>query len=301
MNKFKTGLVRLLKGIVIGIAIILPGVSGSTLAVILGIYDDIIDALAGFDKHFKKSVLTMFPLAIGAGIGFLALWYPLIWIIENAPLPTIALFSGFIISGFPGFFAKIKGKVNVGRISLLVVSCLAAVSIGLFSVLLRVDSGYIFDHLSVWGCLVIFIVGAFIAAAIFIPGVSGTMLLLTIGFWSPISEAFKALLQFSDIWHNLLVMASFGLGMVVGLLAFSRFMKVALEKHNATAYFGIIGFVLGSIVSAFFNYDIVVEYAAYQNAGTLDYVLAGVLLLVGVAIGYLLVLYDKKHKKGETA
>lgn len=299
MKYIKDNFFRLVKGIVIGIAIILPGVSGSTLAVILGVYDDIIEALANFEKHFKKSVVTMLPLVIGVGIGFLAFWYPLIWLIAKAPLPTMAVFAGFILGGFPEFFGKIKGNFKVWRLLILILTMLLGFSIGAASVLFSLDTSSLFVTLNFWGCISLFLVGVFVSSAIFIPGVSGAMLLIAMGFWDPISGAFKNLLAFSNIFANIIWIGCFGVGMVVGLLSFSRVINMMLKKHTATSNFAIIGFVIGSIISAFYNYDIVVTYAAYQNTPVWVYLLSAALLLAGLSGGYIMYLFDRKSKKAK--
>ncbi|MCX5775477.1 MAG: DUF368 domain-containing protein [Firmicutes bacterium] len=298
MANLKTNLVKLLKGIAIGVAVIIPGVSASTLAVLLGIYDDLLEAFGGFKKHFKKTVLTLLPLGIGALIGFIAFWYPLIWIIQAEPIPTMAVFAGFILGGFPGLFERIRGRFKPYRVLLMIGTALIGIAIGACSVLFKLDTSYLFIGIDFWGCFSLLLVGLLVASAMFIPGVSGTMLLIAMGFWDPISSFFRNLIAFTDIGVSLLYIGFFLLGNIVGLLAFSKLLTRALKNHNATVSFAIIGFVFGSIVSAFYNYDVVVTYQAYQMTGIGNYIRAGLLLIVGIAVGYVLTTREKKkHEK----
>ena len=101
LQKFKKPLVNFVKGIAIGIAMIIPGVSGGTLALILGIYSDLIDSVNGLFKHFGKSIKTLLPIILGALVGFLALVTPIKYGLENCPLVVITLFVGLIIGGIP--------------------------------------------------------------------------------------------------------------------------------------------------------------------------------------------------------
>ena len=77
INRFKDSLIYLVKGMAIGVAMIIPGVSGGTLAVLLGIYDKMIDSINNLFKHPKKSISVLLPILLGAGLGFIALIYPL--------------------------------------------------------------------------------------------------------------------------------------------------------------------------------------------------------------------------------
>jgi len=294
VGKMGTNIVKLLKGIAIGVAVIIPGVSASTLAVLLGIYDDLLEAFGGLKKHFKKSFLTILPLGIGAMIGFIAFWYPLIWIIKTEPLPTMAVFAGFILGGFPALFERIRGRFKPYRVILMITTMLIGIAIGASSVLFKLDTSFLFIGINVWGCVSLFLVGLLVASAIFIPGVSGTMLLIAMGFWDPISSFFQNLIVFSNVGLSLLYIGFFLLGNIIGLAAFSRILTRALKNHNTTVSFAIIGFVFGSIISAFYNYDVVVTYQAYQTTNIGNYILAFLLLIAGISLGYILTSREKK-------
>ena len=86
-------------GIAIGIAFIIPGFSGGSVAAILGVYEKLINAIANIFKEFKKSVITLLPIGLGLIVGALALMFPLGYFLEHFPLPTVSLFVGLAIGG----------------------------------------------------------------------------------------------------------------------------------------------------------------------------------------------------------
>ncbi|MGN0805992.1 MAG: undecaprenyl phosphate translocase family protein, partial [Candidatus Coproplasma sp.] len=108
MVKAKEFVFNMLKGGAIGLAIIIPGVSGGTLAVLLGVYDRIIDSISGLFKNFKASITFLLPILLGAVLAFAALYYPLKYALEYAPFPTIMLFAGFMLGSCPDMIKTAK-------------------------------------------------------------------------------------------------------------------------------------------------------------------------------------------------
>ena len=101
---------QLLRGVVIGVANIIPGVSGGTMMVSMGIYDTLIHCITHLFKEFKKSILTLLPYAIGMLVGILALASVINWGLEYHPLPTNTLFIGLILGGLNPLLKKIDRK-----------------------------------------------------------------------------------------------------------------------------------------------------------------------------------------------
>ena len=106
-----------LKGMVIGIANIIPGVSGGTMMVAMGIYDKLIHCITHLFKEFKKSVLFLLPIAIGMGIAIIGSSFGIEYLFENFPVQTNLLFIGLIIGGLPAIWKNVKGKsIRLGHI-----------------------------------------------------------------------------------------------------------------------------------------------------------------------------------------
>lgn len=104
-------LIKILKGVLIGIAAIVPGFSGGTIACIVNCYDELIEAISGIKKHFKQSILTLLPYLLGILIGALSI-FPISWGLNNYPLITVCLFAGLLIGSMPSFYNNIKGKAT---------------------------------------------------------------------------------------------------------------------------------------------------------------------------------------------
>ena len=98
-KKEKNFLVRILCGFGIGFAFIVPGISGSAMAVLFGIYEDMIKSVSDIFKNFKKSFMFLLPIAIGVGLSVLCMIKPITWALEKSLFITIMLFAGFIIGG----------------------------------------------------------------------------------------------------------------------------------------------------------------------------------------------------------
>ena len=100
----------ILKGVVIGVANIIPGVSGGTMAVSMGIYDKIIHAATHFLSEFKKSMKILIPILIGAGLGLVVVARLIQMMFDKAPFQTNLLFVGLIVGGLPAMTKKVKGQ-----------------------------------------------------------------------------------------------------------------------------------------------------------------------------------------------
>ena len=95
-------------GAAIGVAMIIPGVSGGTVAVLLNIYDKLIDALGNLKKNFKQNILFLVPVLLGAVLAFAAMYFPLAYALNYAPLPVVMLFAGLMAGSIPKLFKDSK-------------------------------------------------------------------------------------------------------------------------------------------------------------------------------------------------
>jgi putative membrane protein len=257
-----------LKGMAIGTANIIPGVSGGTIAFLLGIYDEMIEAIAGIKKHFLKSLSFLLPVLLGALLAILALVFPISWAFDHYPLPLVTLFAGLIIGGLPSLSKTINHQGSPIRIAVLVIGFTIALLLGVLSVLTSFDASSVLATLSVGNALIIIFVGIIGSSAMVIPGISGSMLLLVIGFYAPLTELISNMMTaltngtlFAN-WTPILVMVLFVIGIVVGFFLISLLMQFLLDKYKTATYFGIIGFILGSLIALYYNYEVVGMYAS---------------------------------------
>lgn len=244
---------NILKGIVIGIANIIPGVSGGTMAVSMGIYDKLIHCVTHLFKEFKKSVLFLLPIFVGAGIALVGLSFVIEFLFAEYPFQTNFAFIGLIIGGLPAIWKKVKGqKVKVGHI----LGCLAFFALVAGMAAMGEKEGAAADlSLSLVSVLKLFGVGVIASATMVIPGVSGSMMLLLMGYYNPILESITSFvksvltLDWNGIWAGVGVLAPFGVGMVIGIFLIAKLIEIVFEKFPLYAYWAIIGLIASSPVA----------------------------------------------------
>ena len=251
---------NLLKGIVMGIANIIPGVSGGTMAVSMGIYDRMIHCVTHLCKEFKESMKFLIPIFLGIGIALVGLSF----IIEPAfayfPLQTNCLFIGLIVGGLPAVWQKVKGKGI--KISYIVPFVLFfAVVVGMAAI--GEKEGTAADlSFSVWSVIKLFAVGIIASATMVIPGVSGSMMMLLLGYYNPIVAAIKnfvtALASFdmAGILEGCGILVPMGLGIVVGIFAIAKVIEIIFEKFPIQAFWAIIGLIVASPIAIFLLGDV---------------------------------------------
>ena len=251
---------NLLKGIVMGIANIIPGVSGGTMAVSMGIYDRLIHCLTHLFKEFKESMKFLIPIFLGIGIALVGLSF----IIEPAfayfPLQTNCLFIGLIVGGLPAVWQKVKGKGI--KISYIVPFVLFfAVVVGMAAI--GEKEGTAADlSFSVWSVIKLFAVGIIASATMVIPGVSGSMMMLLMGYYNPIVAAIKnfvtalAAFDMAGILEGCGILVPMGLGIVVGIFAIAKVIEIIFEKFPIQAFWAIIGLIVASPIAIFLLGDV---------------------------------------------
>ena len=251
---------NILKGMVIGVANIIPGVSGGTMAVSMGIYDKLIHCLTHLFKELKESLKFLIPIAIGAAIALVGLSFVIEPAFEYFPLQTSCLFIGLIVGGLPAIFKKVKGeKFKFGYVLPLII--FFAVVVGLAAI--GEKEGNAADlTFNIINVLKLFIVGVIASATMVIPGVSGSMMLLLLGYYNPIISAIKdfvtALVSFDmqGILQGFGILVPAGLGMVFGVFAIAKIIEIIFEKFPIQAYWAIIGLIVASPIAVLFSVEL---------------------------------------------
>jgi len=284
----------IVRGFGIGIAFIIPGFSGGSIAAILGIYERLICAIADIFKDFKNSFKTLLPVAIGMVIGVVSLLFPLGWALEAFPLPTVSLFVGLAIGGMPSITDKVKGKkISYKNLLASIIPALVVLSISFMPIGAEKD----LKNLSFGGYILLFLIGILGSSALVIPGISGSMLLLILGYYNPIVNlATKHLLRGKDIGTSILVLGVTALGVAIGFIAISVIMKILFKKCPRGTYFAIIGFILGSIPTIYISTakEAGMTFSTLPSS-PLHWICCVLLLIAGFALSYALVVYSRKH------
>lgn len=241
---------NVLKGMVVGVANIIPGVSGGTMMVSMGIYDKLIHCLTHLLKEFKESMKFLIPIFVGVGIALVGLSFIIQPAFEHFPLQTSCLFIGLIVGGLPAAWKKVKGKgIKISYVIPFLVFFVLVVGLALIGE----KEGNAADlTFGLWSCIKLFVVGIIASATMVIPGVSGSMMLLLLGYYNPIVSAIKnfvtALASFDmqGILQGCGVLVPAGLGIVVGIFAIAKLIEVIFEKFPIQAYWAIIGLIVAS-------------------------------------------------------
>lgn len=242
----KDYIILAIKGFFLGIANIIPGVSGGTLAITLGIYQDMIEAISHFFKKLKKNLKLLIPLGIGMAIAILLGSKVISYCLDNFPFPTTLFFIGLIIGGIPLLTKKVKGK-KLKPFNLAVF--LLTFSIVMIMTFLNAGTAMVdLTNISFIQAILLFIVGMVAAATMVIPGVSGSFVLMLLGYYKPIVETIGNLTNFSLLGHNILVLAPFGVGVLVGIILIAKLIEFLLKKYEIATYYGILGFVTSSVI-----------------------------------------------------
>ena len=282
----------ILRGCAIGVANIIPGVSGGTLAVSMGIYDKIISSVTGLFRHFKKSITTLLPYGIGMVVGLLGLSFIIEFLFAHYPLPTILLFIGLILGGVPAIWQKIRGqRIGVTGIILFFIFFALLILLPFIAGEERTDLVLTADTITV---IKLFFIGMIASATMVIPGVSGSMILMSLGYYAPILTSInnfvRAVLDFNinAALAECAVLVPFGIGILVGIFAIAKLIEFLLARFNTYTYCAVLGLVAASPVSIFLSFRV-------SAPSFLILVLSPIALVSGFAAAYFL----GKHKETE--
>lgn len=241
----------MLKGAAIGVAMIIPGVSGGTIAVLFNIYEDLINAISNLRKEFKKSFMFLLPILIGMVLAFGAMYFPLKLALKYVPVQTISLFSGLMLGSVPMLF-KDSMKNGFKKIDFVagLITFVIVVGICFIPNMGNVDLSV---NMPSYGYILLFLMGALASCALVVPGISGSMLMLIFGYYEPILDTISGLKD--NFGHSVLVLFLVALGILFGFIFIAKLMNYLLEKYKRITYWAIVGFVIGSIPAIFVSYD----------------------------------------------
>lgn len=298
----KSWLKSALLGFFIGIAVIVPGVSGSTVAIILRLYDSFLYAVGNFFKKFKMCFLFLLPVAVGAVVGFLLGFIAVQQLLELIPFAIICLFAGLMIGSFPAVKDELNGvQMTAKRLALLVFGACIPVAISVYSSIMTLNgggmSGNILQKSAFLQIVLPLLVGFVLALTQLVPGLSASAILMVIGWYALLMENLQVSFETLKNVDLMLVVGSMAVGFVVGFFLFSKLLSVAFAKARDTVYSVIVGLALGSLLTMFFNAEIVKVYAQWSASGiNVGHLLLGLALLaLGVAGAYTLVRVQRKH------
>lgn len=252
MKKIKENIILGVKGFIMGIANIIPGVSGGTLALTLGIYERFIGAISHFFSNLKENIKFLLPIAIGLCLAILSMSRVIDYSYEHFPIPTTLFFVGLVIGGIPMLYHKVKGKKEGKQISswiILLMTFSLVIVMAFADQLFGTTAKVNLSGLNLWGYLILFCVGVIAAATMVIPGVSGSLVLMLLGYYYPILKVVKSLTKFENLGENIMIAGVFGVGVLVGIVLISKIIEFLLKKFETKTYYGVLGFIFASILA----------------------------------------------------
>lgn len=237
-----------IKGIAISISQIIPGVSGGTIAIILGIYDKLIHAVNNIVKDFKNQYRILLEVGLGAIVGIFLFSNIVKGLITDYPIAVGYLFIGVIIGGAPLMYKK----ASIGGIQ---PKSWIYFVVGLISVLLMTgefnDTSVTIVSLTFLRFIWLFVGGVVIAVALILPGISGSFMLLVLGLYNTVITAVTD--------FNIAILIPIALGGIIGALISAKGIETLLNKYPEQTYMLIFGFVLGSVYGIFPGFEVGLE------------------------------------------
>ena len=279
----------IIKGMLVGVANIIPGVSGGTMMVSMGIYEKILGAVNTLLKDFKKSFMILLPLAIGMALGIGVFSFIIPFCLEEYPFPTCFCFIGLILGGVPAIIAPAKESLreehkSISILHILIFAIFFGIAIGM-AVMNETETSSASFELSLFFMVKLFIIGIIASATMVVPGVSGSLVLMILGVYTgiidTISEFIKGLVNFDvpTLIHSIGVLAPFGIGVIVGIFAVAKLIEWLFANYRSFTYSGILGLIVASPIA-------IVVKMGRNNINVVTIILGIVLLIIGAWFTY---------------
>ena len=274
-----TILFRIFSGIIFGFANVIPGVSGGTMMVVLGMYERIIGIITDLRHKLKSEWKFYVPVAVGMGIAIILFGTIMSKLLEAHEPVMQMFFIGVIIFSIPGIFKlaafEKKGKKRSTKKEIICAICfvlmLALMVFMAFSdandekaaikAAEGVEEAIELDH-SAGHLIMLVIYGAIACATMIIPGISGSLVMVMLGQYKTIMAAIAAM--------DILYLLPFAVGCLLGLIFIAKLIKYLLKNHERATYSAILGFVLGSILPIFPGWNV-----AFSISGIIAFVIGG--------------------------
>ena len=283
-------LIDVLKGVVMGIANIIPGVSGGTMAVTMGIYDKMIGAINKIFKKFVESIKILIPIGIGMVLGIVLLSFLIEKMLADYPLQTNCVFIGLILGGFPIIVNRVKGKKIT---PVCIIAFIAFFALIIVMQLIGGEENVATIKMSVIEVIKLFAVGIVASATMIITGVSGSMMLMILGYYAPILESINDFIRcltkvdVAGMLDAAKILFPFGIGVLVGIVLIAKLVEYLFNHFEKETFYGILGLLAASPIAILMNTGI-------DNVGAVTVIASLVCLVVGYGIARVLTKLDSE-------
>ncbi len=303
-----TQIINFVKGIFIGIAVVIPGLSGSIFAVVVGLYEKMIYAVSDFRKNIKKNILFLLPIVLGAVVGILLSTKLILMLCETYTQQAYFFFIGLVLGSIPLVLRKLKGKKFHPAYLLITLFSMGLILLmGFFS---NADAGEgavnTAYYLTGLKDTVLILFSGFLSCALMsIPGVSGSVTLMVLGQYNKVygavsecTDMLKYLIsgEFDRAWESsrsIWLVLAFAIGGIAGFILISKLIAKLLAKFEAQTYYGVGGMILGAIIILFVQGVMTDQKftSAFQGSMTAGILGMLVLDLVLIAVGVVCTLF----------
>ena len=297
----KRRLLDLLKGFLMGFDCTIPGFSIGTLAILLNVYERLINDLSDLVHHPLKVIKKDIYLGLGFIIGFIVDILTITYLLTHFPLQTVMFFVGMVFATIPSTYKLARGeKIQVKNIIIAIISCVILVLISL----LNANEAKTIELKPLF-LIMMFIMGIIGSGSMIIPGISGSLLIMAFGYYEPIIVTMKEVFvkigsfTFDGIGTYLLVIFVFIVGVVVGVIGVAKLLQLLLNKWKTSVYSSILGLLVASPFAII--YLTVKDYNEYINfSNPWIYIVGGILLVLGLLFGlFMSKIEDKKNQNTE--
>lgn len=244
-NPVKIGLINFIKGFILGIANVIPGVSGGTMAVSMGLYELILSSIGNFFKDIKGNFIKLLPIILGILVAIVSTSKLVTYALTNYKAQTLCLFIGLIFGGVSLIMKKIKGNGSKINYLIFFIVFFFVISLNFLKTGLIEIS---FTNMGIIDYLLLLVMGFIASSAMVIPGISGSFILMVLGYYDKIIYTVSTITDFSKLGSNLLILVPFGIGVIIGIVFMAKLITNLIKKYETKTYFAIMGFVLSSVV-----------------------------------------------------
>lgn len=279
-----------IKGMFIGIANVIPGVSGGTMAVSLGIYDKLLSSISNLLKDWKKSLAALLPIILGCGIGIVGFSYAIEFLLSKYTFVTCMTFVGLILGGIPVLVKALRKDLHRKNSSIGVsgvIAFLALFAVAVFLPMLNEDTEVLRTFTPTAGTMIsLFLVGIIASATMVVPGVSGSLVMMILGYYYGILEAIRSFIEAlknfdtAGLLNGVLLLLPLGIGVLLGIFLIAKLITFLFERYGAQTYCAILGLIVASPFAIFYNTGLF-EQLSSLKAGS---VLIGIVLAIVGAV-----------------
>lgn len=289
--------IAIIKGMLVGLAVLIPGVSGGSMIMTMGIYEQVV-SITSRNKAVRRSAMVfLIPYAVGIVLGILGLSFLIKWLMERYLWETALCFIGMILGSLPMLYKKVQGQpfswVGAALFVLMVAIMIALPHLS--------GSAGSENQLavSISGALMSVVLGFIGAGTMIVPGISGSMVMLVLGYYNDIIGHITGLKDLikggltggASPWGHVFVLGFFAIGVLAGLLLVSRWIKWLLGRHAVPTYYAIMGLMLASPYPIFIKSGL-----SFSALGAGRLVAGGITFLLGFALALVL---DRQGERAE--